>query len=73
MGIDPYANCNTTITDNEFCTLDTCCLAQGVAFLYLPTYGGNLFFTIFFGLAIVPNLYFGIRHVSLKHSGSFML
>ena len=59
MAIDPYANCNLQIPDYSTCTLDTCCLAQS-NFLYLPSYGGNLFFAIFFGGLIIPQLGLGI-------------
>jgi hypothetical protein len=59
MGIDPYANCNLTIIDVNQCTFDTCCLAQS-SFLYRPSYGGNLFFAILFGVFIVPQLSLGI-------------
>ena len=58
MGIDPVANCNPAIQSNE-CTLDTCCLAQS-NFLYRPDFGGNLFFTIFFGVFIIPQLVLGV-------------
>lgn len=62
MGIDPYAGCDWTLTDWSYCTLDTCCLMQGGTFLYLPSFGGNVFFAVFFGLFIIPNLYLGIKH-----------
>ncbi|KAK5123168.1 hypothetical protein LTR85_003366 [Meristemomyces frigidus] len=61
MAIDPYANCNFEITDDNLCTLETCCLAQS-NFLYIPTYGGNLFFAIFFGILLLPQLGLGIRY-----------
>ncbi|KAK4543649.1 hypothetical protein LTR36_005294 [Oleoguttula mirabilis] len=61
MGIDPYANCNPQIVDNDLCTLETCCLAQS-SFLYIPTYGGNLFFAVFFGVLLLPQLGLGIRY-----------
>ncbi len=54
MGIDPFANCNPAI-QQDLCSLDTCCLAQS-HFLYRPVLGANLFFAIFFGLFIVPQL-----------------
>jgi len=59
MAIDPYANCNFNILDNSLCTLETCCLAQS-SFLYLPSYGANLFFIILFAILIVPHLGLGI-------------
>ncbi|EMC98486.1 hypothetical protein BAUCODRAFT_87156 [Baudoinia panamericana UAMH 10762] len=58
MAIDPYAGCNLDIP-SDLCTLETCCLAQS-NFLYLPNYGANLFFTIFFAVFIVPQLGLGI-------------
>ncbi|KAK3725032.1 phospholipid-translocating ATPase rsb1 [Vermiconidia calcicola] len=60
MAIDPYANCNLEVQPWD-CTLETCCLAQS-SFLYLPNYGGNLFFAIFFGIFIIPQLGLGIWH-----------
>ena len=62
MTIDPMAGCNTTITDWSYCTLETCCLAQGAAFTYIPSFGGNIFFIAFFGAFIVPNLFLGIKY-----------
>lgn len=62
MAIDPNAGCNWDLTDWRYCTLETCCLAQGAVFTYLPSFGGNVFFAVFFGIFIVPNLYLGIRH-----------
>ncbi|KAK5168375.1 phospholipid-translocating ATPase rsb1 [Saxophila tyrrhenica] len=58
MPVDPFANCNFSLNDTSTCTLDTCCLAQS-SFLYIPTYGGNLFFTIFFALFVLPQLGLG--------------
>ena len=54
MAIDPYAGCNLNIL-SEFCTLETCCLAQS-PFTYRPSYGGNMFFAVFFGVLILPQL-----------------
>ncbi|WPG99733.1 Hypothetical protein R9X50_00255200 [Acrodontium crateriforme] len=50
--------CNFDIPRYD-CTLETCCLAQS-SFLYIPSFGGNLFFTIFFAAAIIPQLIIGI-------------
>lgn len=61
MSLDPYANCNFTIPDNNLCTLETCCLAQS-PFTYHVTYGGNLFFAILFGVTILPQLGLGIYY-----------
>ncbi|KAK5679175.1 phospholipid-translocating ATPase rsb1 [Elasticomyces elasticus] len=61
MAIDPYANCNLQILDDDLCTLETCCLAQS-SFLYIPSYGGNIFFAIWFGLMILPQIGLGIRY-----------
>ncbi|KAF2257599.1 RTA1-domain-containing protein [Lojkania enalia] len=61
MAIDPFANCNFSIDSNVRCTLETCCLAQS-SFLYLPNWGGNLFFTIYFGVFCIPQLWLGIRY-----------
>ena len=62
MAIDPYANCNPTLTDWRLCTLDTCCLAQGAVFTYRPSYGGNIFFAALFGAFILPNAWLGIKY-----------
>ncbi len=59
MTIDPYANCNFSLNTTEFCTLDTCCLAQS-SFLYIPNYGANMFFAVFFALFIIPHIGLGI-------------
>ena len=62
MAIDPLANCNPDpnfISDD--CTLETCCLAQS-NFLYIPSYGGNMFFAVIFGVLILPQLFLGIRY-----------
>ncbi|KAF2633117.1 RTA1-domain-containing protein [Macroventuria anomochaeta] len=61
MAIDPFANCNFGIPPTVRCTLDTCCLAQS-SFLYRPNWGGNLFFTIYFAILCVPQLWLGIRY-----------
>ncbi|KAF2022779.1 RTA1-domain-containing protein [Setomelanomma holmii] len=61
MAIDPWANCDFTIDPNVRCTLETCCLAQS-SFLYLPNWGGNLFFTIYFAVLCIPQLWLGIRY-----------
>ena len=61
MAIDPFANCNATIPSYE-CTIETCCLALQSPFNYIPSFGGNLFFAIFFGVCIIPQLGFGIRY-----------
>lgn len=58
MTINPFANCNPNILPDD-CTLQTCCLAQS-NFLYRPSYGGNLFFAIFFGVGILAQLGLGI-------------
>ena len=54
MAVDPFAGCNVQIPSYN-CTLETCCLAQS-NFLYRPSYGGNLFFTVFFGVFIIPQI-----------------
>lgn len=61
MAIDPYSNCNFTIDPNVRCTLQTCCLAQS-SFLYLPDLGRNLFFTIYFAVLCIPQLWLSIRY-----------
>ena len=61
MGIDPHDGCNWEIYPT-FCTLNTCCLDQWAAFNYLPNFGGNVFFAAFFGVAIIPNIYLGVRY-----------
>lgn len=61
MAIDPYANCNFTISNNDLCTLETCCLAQS-SFLYIPTLGGNVFFAVYFAALCIPHLWLGFRH-----------
>ncbi|KAF2717580.1 RTA1-domain-containing protein [Polychaeton citri CBS 116435] len=62
MAIDPYANCQADPNfDFNLCTLETCCLAQS-SFTYIPDFGGNVFFCVWFGLLIIPQLYFGIKH-----------
>lgn len=59
MGVDPYVGCNLSISDNSLCTLQTCCIAQS-HFLYIPSYGGNMFFAVFFGIFILPHIALGI-------------
>nr|QCC62997.1 hypothetical protein [Phoma sp.] len=61
MTTDPFANCNFDIPPTERCTLDTCCLAQS-SFLYRPSWGGNLFFIIYFAILCLPQLWLGIRY-----------
>lgn len=61
MTIDPYANCNPQIL-SDACTLETCCLAEQASFNYIPSYGGNLFFAIYFGLLILPQLGLGFLY-----------
>ncbi|KAK3671138.1 phospholipid-translocating ATPase rsb1 [Recurvomyces mirabilis] len=60
MAIDPYAGCNIDIPSN-LCTLETCCLAQS-SFNYIPNYGGNIFFAVFFGVFLLPQLGLGIYY-----------
>ncbi len=60
MAIDPYAGCNELI-DQSLCTFETCCLAQS-HFLYLPNYGANMFFCIFFAIMILPQIGLGIYY-----------
>lgn len=62
MAIDPYAGCNDNLTTWQNCTLETCCLAQGAAFNYIPSLGGNIFFAVFFGVFIIPNVWLGIKY-----------
>lgn len=71
MAIDPYANCNPYIEDNNLCTLETCCLAQS-SFLYIPDFGGNLFFTIWFAILLIPQLYLGIRYKTWGFMGGML-
>lgn len=59
MTINPSAGCNFTIPSDQ-CTLQTCCLDQS-SFSYIPNYGANLFFAIFFGVFIIPQLAIGIK------------
>lgn len=61
MAIDPYSNCNFNIENNNYCTLETCCLAQS-PFTYRASYGGNLFFAIIFGVFIVPQIGLGVYY-----------
>lgn len=60
MAIDAFANCHPEILSDD-CTLATCCLAQS-SFEYIPSYGGNLFFTIFFAFLILPQIGLGIYY-----------
>lgn len=62
MTIDPSAGCNWDLKDWSLCTLETCCLDQGAVFTYIPNYGGNIFFAVFFGAFIIPNIYLGVRY-----------
>ncbi|KAK8078741.1 RTA1 domain protein [Apiospora phragmitis] len=52
--------CNTTITSDDVCTPQTCCLAQGWMD-YLPTLAGNALYAALFGLILLPNLWFTVR------------
>nr|POE50135.1 sphingoid long-chain base transporter rsb1 [Quercus suber] len=61
MAVDPFANCNPDILAAD-CTLETCCLAQQASFTYIPNYGGNLFFTIFFAVFILPQIGLGVYY-----------
>ncbi|KAI8938750.1 hypothetical protein NX059_004617 [Plenodomus lindquistii] len=61
MAIDPYANCNYGIDPKVKCTLETCCLDQS-SFHYIPNWGGNLFFAIYFAVLCIPQLWLGIRY-----------
>ena len=58
MVLDPKANCNWDIPQ-YLCTLDTCCLWQS-HFLYIPNYGANLFFLVFFAIFVIPQVGLGI-------------
>ncbi|GIZ47662.1 hypothetical protein CKM354_001074700 [Cercospora kikuchii] len=58
---EAYIGCNATITDKKLCTLETCCLAQS-SFLYIPDYAGNLFYTIFFAVFVLPQLVLGFKY-----------
>jgi len=60
MAIDPFANCNYALSSDD-CTLDTCCLAQS-SFTYRPDLGGNIFFAVFFGILLIPQLGLGIYY-----------
>lgn len=60
MAIDPYANCNWSIPVAN-CTLATCCLVQS-NFFYIPSYGGNIFFAIYFAMLLIPQLILGIYY-----------
>lgn len=57
MAIDPYAGCNYSI-DQQFCTLQTCCLDQS-HFHYIPSFAGNVFFAALFGLLLIPQVGLG--------------
>jgi hypothetical protein len=57
-----FIGCNSNITSAADCTKETCCLAQGASFLYLPAFGPNLFFTIFFGVFIIPQIFLGVKY-----------
>ncbi|KAK4609609.1 Efflux pump himE [Fulvia fulva] len=61
MPVDPNAGCNLDIPLQN-CTITTCCLAQGAAFNYVPHFGGNIFYMVFFAVFILPQLWFGIRY-----------
>lgn len=60
MTSNPKAGCNWEIPF-EYCTLDTCCLWQS-NFLYRPSFAGNVFFGVFFGVFVLPQLAFGIKY-----------
>jgi cell shape-determining protein MreD len=54
------AACNFSIPQNQ-CTLETCCLEQS-DFLYIPSFGCNLFFTIYFAVAMAPQIWLACTH-----------
>ncbi|KAK5134143.1 hypothetical protein LTR08_006918 [Meristemomyces frigidus] len=58
MASSAFAACNPAVLPQN-CTFETCCAAQS-HFAYLPTYSGNLFFAICFGLLLLPQLGLGI-------------
>ena len=60
MAIDPFANCNWAIDDDQ-CTLQTCCLAPSSS-LYIPNLGGNVFFTVWFALLMIPHIGLGVYY-----------
>ncbi|KAF2211979.1 hypothetical protein CERZMDRAFT_41922 [Cercospora zeae-maydis SCOH1-5] len=67
-----FIGCNATIADTNLCTLDTCCLAQS-SFLYRPNYAGNLFYTIFFAVFVLPQLALGIKYKTWTYMISVIL
>ena len=50
-----------TFTDPELCTLQTCSLNQS-NLDYIPTLAGNGLFTAIFGVLVLAQIFFGIRH-----------
>ena len=71
MAIDPFANCNYDILGWQ-CTLETCCLAQSL-FYYLPNLGGNVFFALFFGLLMFPQVYLGWKYKTWGYASGMIL
>lgn len=55
-----YGNA-TLLANPELCTLETCDLSMA-SFLYLPTVPGNAIYAAIFGIYVIAQLYFGIRH-----------
>lgn len=55
-----YGN-QTLLEFPKFCTLQTCDLSLA-SFLYLPTVPGNAIYAAIFGIYIIVQLFFGIRH-----------
>ena len=72
MTVNIYANCNDTIPSNQ-CTINTCCLAQGLPFNYLPSYAGNLSLSVYFGIAIIPQLVLGIYYRTWGYMASMVV
>jgi hypothetical protein len=51
----------TLLLNPDLCTLQTCDLSMA-SFDYIPSLGGNAIFAAIFGVLIIGQLYFGVRH-----------
>jgi hypothetical protein len=68
---EAFIGCSST-NNTSLCTPETCCLAQSY-FLYVPDYASNLFFAIFFGVFVIPQVYFGVKYKTWGYMAGMVL
>jgi hypothetical protein len=66
------ASFTLSLEDATQCTLNDCTFSAGFVD-FIPSIPGNAFFLSIFGLLIIPQLYFGVKHRTFAFTTTMLL